>query len=71
MGYKEVNMATKKQYILVQDNDSHWYVILESHKTAFYQWLSSSDAEDGIIPKWAEEVGGSPSLVKFHNYTIG
>lgn len=58
------------EHILIQDEDCHWYVIPSDKRDAFDTWLDSEDAEAGIAPVWAEEVGGSPTLVKFKNYRI-
>jgi hypothetical protein len=59
------------RYQLVRDDDGHWYVIPTAKVGRWLAWLGSSDAEDGIAPDWAKEVGGSPSLVKFKEYEIG
>lgn len=57
-------------YILIQDDDSHWYVIPADKEDAWYEWFGTDDYESGIIPEYAEEVGGSPSLVRFKDYRI-
>lgn len=58
------------EYILIQDDDCHWYVIPADKEKDFCKWAVSDEAQDGIVPKYAKQVGGSPSLVKFHNYRI-
>jgi len=71
-------MATKKiKYILIQDNDSHWYVIPSSKETEWWEYLRRVDeaTENCNVdypnePKWVEPVGGAPSLVEFTEYKI-
>jgi hypothetical protein len=60
------------EYILVPDNDSHWYVIpLEKH-TEWDKWccLDENDEKSWVVPEYAEQVGGPPFLVKFKQYRI-
>ena len=57
-------------FVLVADDDGHWYVIPTEKQGAFIRWLNSSDAESGVAPEWAKAVGGSPCLVKFPSYEI-
>jgi len=57
-------------YILIQDNDCHWYVIPVDKKNEWFKWEESDDYELGVIPDWAKEVNGSPTLVKFKEYRI-
>lgn len=57
-------------FILVTDDDSHWYVIPHAKLARWGVWLSSEAAELGDVPDYARSVGGSPSLVKFEGYEI-
>ena len=56
------------KYCLVQDDSSHWYVIPVEHAEDFDEWVQNED--DWDTPEYAEEVGGSPSLVEFSVYEI-
>jgi hypothetical protein len=58
-------------YCIVQDNDSHSYVIPVERLADWSVWLQSEDAELGLCPAWADEVGGCPSRVVFESYRIG
>jgi hypothetical protein len=58
-------------YILVRDDDGHWYVIPDKKLSEWQTWLLSENCADGVVPKWAVEVGGAPMLVKFKHYQIG
>lgn len=60
----------EKEYILVRDNDCHWYVIPEQMELDFSKWVDSEESEDDDVPVYAEIVGGSPSRVKFTKYRI-
>lgn len=55
-------------FILVQDEDSHWYVIPQEKQEEFERLVNTEDVD---WPGWVEQVGGSPRLVKFFGYTIG
>lgn len=59
-------------YFLSQDNDSHWYVVPVSRRTDWEKWLELDPDNESAwnTPDFAEEVGGSPSLVEFETYTI-
>lgn len=59
-----------RKFILQRDDDAHWYVIPADKQEEWAEWLESEDAEDGILPDFAEEIGGHPSLVEFENYRI-
>jgi len=60
-------------FVLVTDNDSHWYVI-PSARQEHWDAQASNDftGEEGPdeIPDYADQVGGSPSLVVFDSYSI-
>lgn len=60
--------ARKGPFILVQDNDSHWYVIPKAEEFRWNSWLESAEYADGETPLWAEAVGGSPTLISFASY---
>jgi hypothetical protein len=55
------------RYVLVQDNDSHWYVIPEGKQAEFNAWLEidSDDERAWDAPEFAHAVGGAPSAVSF------
>lgn len=57
-------------YIMVTDDDSHHYVIPKAREEEWWKWAGSEEALDGDVPAWAEEVGGSPTLVVFPSYDI-
>ena len=58
--------------ILVQDNNSHWYVIPKDKEPKWNQWcnLDSDDEASWEAPDFAEEVWDYPTLVEFTNYII-
>ena len=60
------------RHILVQDNDSHWYVISAWREPEWTKWLNldSDDEKSWDAPDFAKEVNGSPSRVKFERYEI-
>ena len=57
---------------LTQDNDGHWYVIPKDRETDWNDFLNldPDDEESWEPPKWADQIGGSPSLVIFQSYRI-
>lgn len=63
-------------YCLVQDNDSHWYVIPAGKKEEAWTYFDEIDRLWDDQDQWPErpsfldEVGGSPSLVYFTDYVI-
>lgn len=57
-------------FILVRDNDGHWYVIPKEKEQDFYNFFEDPEYPYKDMPVWAERTGGSPSLVEFSNYTI-
>lgn len=61
-----------EEYILVLDNNGHWYVIPDDKEEQFHDWtdIDSEDERSWVVPDYAKSVGGSPSLVKFKNYRI-
>ena len=58
------------EHILIQDNDGHWYVIPADRGKDFNQWLEldPDDDKSWTKPEYADDVGGSPTLVKFKDY---
>lgn len=60
------------KFILVQDNDGHWYVIPQPRISDWQAWLDVSHLDDGAwdLPSYATEVGGHPSLVTFERFEI-
>lgn len=57
-------------YILIQDQDCHWYVIPKMEKEHWNEWLESEEYNDGIVPDYATEVNGCPSQVVFPDFWI-
>lgn len=57
-----------KRYILVQDGDTHWYVIPRDCESDWFEWV---DSEEDDVPDYATRIGGGPSLVSFTNWKIG
>ncbi|MBE9572592.1 MAG: hypothetical protein IMF11_18355 [Proteobacteria bacterium] len=60
------------EYILVQDDDCHWYIIPHLKIAEWEKWFSDpfDDNEHWELPKWAKAVGGSPSLVLFKEFRV-
>lgn len=56
-------------FCLVQDDDTHWYVIPVDKKKDWYHWLDEGDL-DTDAPAYAVRVGGAPNLVQFPSYEI-
>jgi intein-encoded DNA endonuclease-like protein len=56
-------MAT--EYVLIRDDDAHWYVIPDGKQKAFYKWVDDLEMD---VPEWIFEVGGSPQLIKFKEW---
>ena len=59
-----------EEFILVQDDDSHWYVIPNGKDKDWEAWIGTEDYEAGIVPGYAKKIGVSPRLVVFSNYRI-
>lgn len=57
---------------LVQDSDSHWYVIPADKNDEWEEFVTipEDDERSWDVPAYAVAVGGSPSLVKFDSYEI-
>ncbi len=59
------------KYILVQDDCSHWYVIPKNKEEEWEKFINDpKQCELGCVPEFADQVGGSPTLVEFENYNI-
>lgn len=65
------------RYVLIPDDDGHWYVIPVDKQDEFFKWVDSivdaiNDPELRYPekPEWADEVGGAPNLVEFSDYVI-
>lgn len=60
------------EYILVQDNDCHWYVIPDNKSDDWFNWceIDVCDERAWEPPKYAKQIGGCPKLVKFKQYRI-
>lgn len=54
------------KYILIQDNDCHWYVIPYEREEEWYDW---TDSESDDVPDWAYRIGGAYTLIQFENPT--
>jgi len=52
-------MTNRKTYLLVDDDDGHWYLIPEEGKTEFDAWLSAVYDEDYDSPLYEK-----PEFVK-------
>ena len=64
-----------KEFILVQDDSKHWYVIPANKQDDWVEWLKLlklGEVSPCPLPDYVESVGyyQSPSLVKFPSYTI-
>lgn len=68
-------------YCIVGDDDGHDYVIPWDKTEEFHKWVDNNalsygecDYEQSLEvlskPKWAYEIGGSPSCVVFPSYEI-
>jgi hypothetical protein len=67
------------EFVLTQDDDCHWYVIpadkIEEAGSYFaavtkYWEQGNGTGKEPKRPKWLQEVGGSPSLVRFKEFRI-
>jgi hypothetical protein len=64
------NLERVGPFVLESDDDGHHYVIPVSKQDDWNDWVGSHAAQDGIVPDYAEAVGGSPTRVHFTGYTI-
>ena len=69
---KKYRECSEQKYILIQDDDSHWYVIPADKEQEWHEWcdIDPDDERSWTPPDFAESVGGSTSLVKFTGYEI-
>lgn len=69
-------MAKTQEFVLIQDDDSHWYICpadKEKEASAILAAITKYWAYDPgneknelpTMPDWLRSIGGSPSLVKF------
>jgi hypothetical protein len=65
-------MTEHGPYILVEDNDGHWYVIPKARESDFNAWaaIPGEDERSWTPPKYADRTCGAPSLVEFASYLI-
>lgn len=65
-------IAICERYFLSRDSSSHWYVVPVSKLEEWETWcnLDEDDERAWDVPKWAQKVGGSPSLVTFEAFEI-
>lgn len=63
-------MKAQGPYVLINDDDGHWYLIPEAQLSDWETWIRSDAWQDGEAPDYAESVGGSPSLVRIFSYQI-
>lgn len=54
------------EYILVQDDSCHWYIIPLEEKERFYEWAYSEDNWD--LEDWMEPVERPVSSVAFKEW---
>lgn len=61
-----------ERYVLIQDNDCHWYVVPFDMLPDWLTWLDIPDDDERAwsSPEFAHAVGGCTSLVTFTNPVI-
>ncbi len=57
------------KYCIVKDDSGHDYIIPFDRSGDWNSFLESQDAQDGVLPKWAREIGWHPSRIAFENPT--
>ena len=59
-------------YVLVQDEDCHWYVIPKDKIDHWIEWceIDPDDERAWEVPDYADPTGGDATFVVFDNYTI-
>jgi hypothetical protein len=79
---ENLEVVEDKSFVLIQDDDCHWYVCPADNEAEAHSYFEAVSRywEDGPLatdagtepthPEWLVRVGGSPSLVRFHSYTI-
>lgn len=68
-----MNCKYGEYYFLDQDGDCHWYIIPLDKSEEWSDWcnLDDDDQEKWTVPKFAIEVGGSPTRVIFKEWSFG
>ncbi len=73
---------SEQRYVLIQDEDSHWYVCPADKQEEAMDYFQTVSAYWDSPPRWKDrdnepeepgylvEVGGAPSLVTFTGYEI-
>lgn len=60
-------MTNHQKFLLVQDDDCHWYIIPDDCKTEFDAWIERmcSDEEDVDCsqPDWCKGIDGPQSIL--------
>ena len=60
-------MTNRKTYLLVNDDDGHWFIIPEEKATEFNAWLKMvyDDYYDGEVsqPEWVKPIDGPHSIL--------
>ncbi len=59
-----------ERYRLVSDDDGHHFVIPDGREDEWDSWVEIGVLDNEPQPKWAHEVGGSPTQVTFENPEI-
>lgn len=70
--YWDLVCSNKKEeeFILVQDDSCHWYIIPENREGDWDDWLESDEIELGCVPGYAVPINGSLRRVKILEYRI-
>jgi len=80
LGLRVQPVVPVETFVMVQDNDCHWYVVPASKQQEAARYFDAVDRYWADVdapgdpppePPWLDRVGGSPSLVKSHEYRIG
>lgn len=68
-------MTNRKSYLLIEDNDCHWYLIPKNREGDFWDYLDmienydyNSDDPYPQEPEWLKRVDG-PQSITIHEYT--
>jgi hypothetical protein len=62
--------AGPRKYMLITDDDGHWYIIPSLKGNDWYTFLEDPEMPYKALPSWAKPVGGSYALVTFDEYHI-
>lgn len=56
-----------KRFFMDTDDSSHWFIVPVARKAEWEAWLELPEDDEArwSAPKFAQEVGGSPTLVTF------